>query len=126
MPWGISFVSPACSVIDSLKGIPLHPTQLYEAFGEACAFLFMATWLLPRIRCAKYQYGTAFIGYFLYYAILRFVIEVFRGDDRGLLLSSALSPAQWTSLFAAVIAGVVLLKKGVRERDAARRSLFSD
>ncbi|MDE2143651.1 MAG: prolipoprotein diacylglyceryl transferase [Elusimicrobia bacterium] len=126
MPWGIVFTDPACSVMDSLKGIPLHPTQLYEAFGEALAAAFLIYVVLPGIRAGKYRYGTAFYGYLLYYSFLRFLGECFRGDDRGVFLSPILSPSQWTSVFSAIVVGVILWKRGVIERDPAGRSLFTD
>ena len=126
LPWGIIFTDRACSVMDSLKGLPLHPTQLYEAFGEAAAAVFLILVVLPGIRAGKYRYGTAFFGYLLYYSILRFVGECFRGDDRGVFLSPVLSPSQWTSVFSAIVVAAVLWKRGITEKDAGRRSLFLD
>lgn len=126
MPWGVVFTDAASSVADNLKGIPLHPTQLYEAFGEAVAAVVLIGVVLPRIRAGKYRYGTAFFGYLLYYSILRFVGECYRGDDRGVFLSSLLSPSQWTSLFSAVAVAAVLWKRGVIETDPQGRSLFTD
>jgi len=126
LPWGVSFTSPACSVAPELRGVPLHPTQLYEAAGEALAAWLLIGWLLPRIRAGKFRYGTAFFGYLLYYSVMRFLIEFLRGDDRGAFLWPILSPSQWTSLFAVLVVGVVLWKRGVRERDLAHRSLFTD
>lgn len=126
MPWGIIFTDPACSVMDRLKGVPLHPTQLYEAFGEALAAFLLIRVVLPGTRAGKYRYGTAFFGYLLYYSFLRFLGECFRGDDRGVFLSPILSPSQWTSVFSAVVVGIVLWKRGVTERDPESRSMFTD
>jgi phosphatidylglycerol:prolipoprotein diacylglycerol transferase len=126
LPWGVSFTSPACSVSPELRGVPLHPTQLYEAAGEALAAWLLIGWLLPAIRAGKYRYGTAFFGYLLYYSIMRFSIEFLRGDDRGTFLWPILSPSQWASLFSGVVVAAVLWRRGVAERDFARRSLFTD
>ncbi len=126
LPWGVSFSSPACSVAPELRGIPLHPTQLYEAAGEALAAWLLIGWLIPQIRAGKYRYGTAFFGYLLYYSVMRFLIEFLRGDDRGTFLWPILSPSQWTSLFSGLIVAAVLWKRGVLERDRAHRSLFTD
>lgn len=126
LPWGISFTSPACSVAPDLRGVPLHPTQLYEAAGEALAAWLLIGWLIPRVREGKYRYGTAFFGYLLYYSIMRFFIEFLRGDDRGTFLWSVFSPSQWTSLVSGIVVAVVLWKRGVIERDRAHRSLFTD
>jgi len=126
LPWGVIFTDPASSVMDELKGLPLHPTQLYEAFGEVVAAAFLIYHVLPAIRAGKYRYGTAFFGYLLYYSFLRFAGECFRGDDRGVFISAIMSPSQWTSLISAVVVGIVLWRRGVIERDAASRSLFTD
>lgn len=84
--WGAAF--PAGSVaFDELASLgalprgasttpPLHPTQLYEAAGEAliCAVLLA---LRPRLRARR---GALFLTYLVLYATLRFVVELFRGD----------------------------------------------
>lgn len=55
---------------------PLHPTQLYEAAGELA--IFAALWLLrPKLRRRP---GTLLLVYLGLYALLRFVVEIFRGD----------------------------------------------
>lgn len=126
LPWGSVFMSPASSVPPHLLGVLLHPTQLYEAFGEAVAAAALIRWILPGIRAGKYRYGTAFIGYILYYSILRFVIEFLRGDDRGVFLSSALSPSQWVSLAAGLMAAWALKTRGIAEHHPAKRSIYAD
>lgn len=126
LPWGSAFMDPASSVPRHLLGVLLHPTQLYEAFGEAVAAAVLIGWVLPGIRAGKFRYGTAFIGYFLYYSIMRFLIEFLRGDDRGVFLSPALSPSQWICLAAGLVAAWALKTRGVRETDPAGRSIYSD
>lgn len=112
--WGVRFTDPASSVDPSLLGVPLHPTQLIEAGFEACAAAALILWILPAIARGRLRRGTAFIGYTLYYAVMRFAVETLRGDDRGVLLSTALSPSQWISLAAAAVAGYALWTRGVR------------
>lgn len=124
LPWGVVFRSPASSVDPALLGVPLHPTQLLEAGFEAAAAAFLIGWLLPAIAKGRYKRGTAFIGYVLYYSIMRFSIEFLRGDDRGLLFSSALSPSQWISLAAMVPSAYFLWSRGVRERSRKPSSLY--
>jgi phosphatidylglycerol---prolipoprotein diacylglyceryl transferase len=59
----------------------LHPTQLYEAAGELLIFLALQ-WLWRRRRTP----GTVALAYAFGYGLLRFVVEIFRGDDlRGFL-----------------------------------------
>jgi phosphatidylglycerol---prolipoprotein diacylglyceryl transferase len=62
----------------------LHPTQLYEAIGELLIFTSLLV-LRPRVRR---QPGTLLVAYLGLYALLRFVVEIFRGDViRGLVFS---------------------------------------
>ena len=62
----------------------LHPTQLYEAIGEVLIF---AALLVMRPRAHR-RPGTLLVMYLGLYALLRFVVEMFRGDVvRGLVLS---------------------------------------
>src|SRR5262245_20249758 len=64
----------------------LQPTQLYEAFGELLIFATLLV-LRPRVRQRP---GTLLVTYLGLYALLRFVVEVFRGDVvRGLLVPLA-------------------------------------
>jgi phosphatidylglycerol---prolipoprotein diacylglyceryl transferase len=55
---------------------PLHPTQLYEAAGEALIFALLLH-LRPRLRRRP---GTLLLCYLGLYALLRFAVEIFRGD----------------------------------------------
>ncbi len=126
MPWGIAFTLPACDVEEELLGIPLHPTQLYEAAGELAIGLFLVLHVLPNIRRGRYRTGTATFGYLALYALLRLLVEFFRGDDRGTLLGPILSPSQWASLAALGWAGGMLWRRGIRERDPQGRSIFMD
>ncbi len=126
LPWGSVFMDPASSVPKHLLGVLLYPTQLYEAFGEAVAATVLIGWILPGIRAGRFRYGTAFLGYILYYSILRFLIECMRGDDRGVFLWSALSPSQWVSLAAGLGAGWAIKVRGVVEANPKTRTIFAD
>jgi phosphatidylglycerol---prolipoprotein diacylglyceryl transferase len=55
---------------------PLHPVQLYEAAGELALFALLC-FLRPRLRR---QPGALLLCYLGLYALLRFVVEIFRGD----------------------------------------------
>ena len=59
--------------------MPLHPTQLYEAGAEVLILVF----LLATERQGPAVPGRTFWLYMLLYAISRFIIEFFRGDERG-------------------------------------------
>lgn len=126
LPWGTAYLDPATSAPKELLGVLLHPTQLYEAFGSAVAAAVLIGWVLPRIREGKLRYGTAFLGYILYYSILRFLLEFLRGDDRGVFLWSFLSPSQWVSLAAGLAAAWALRVRGVIERHPDTRTIYAD
>jgi phosphatidylglycerol:prolipoprotein diacylglycerol transferase len=71
-------------------GVPLVPTQLLESGGE---FLIFGMLLLVR-RFRKFD-GQVFWFYPLFYAILRFSIEFYRGDVvRGLYFGGIISTSQ--------------------------------
>ena len=75
---------------------PVIPTQLIES-----AFLFLLTGiLLMLVLVFKFKY--TFIVYLGSYSIFRFIIEFFRGDDRGNFLG-IFSPSQVWSMFIWVI-----------------------
>jgi phosphatidylglycerol---prolipoprotein diacylglyceryl transferase len=82
MPWGITFTNQyAYDNVGVPLNIPLHPTQIYEALGSLCLFLFLMR-RLPRKRF-KGQTLLEFLGL---YSLMRFVVEFYRGDDRGYVL----------------------------------------
>ena len=89
-------------------GVPLFPTQLAEAGGE---FLIFAALLLVR-RYKKFN-GQIFWLYPLLYAILRSVIETFRGDAaRGLYFGGAVSTSQLISAIMFAVSLFMLWKLG--------------
>lgn len=76
-------------------GIAVYPSQLFEAFALLLIFI---TTLLAK----KHQFNI----YLALYAVARFIIEFFRGDDRGNLFIW-LSPAQLISIL--IIAYLIVL-----------------
>ncbi len=90
---GVVFTHPDTLVPPSLRGIPLHPTQIYMSIKAA--IIFGA--LLYITRHKKFD-GQVAGWSFILYAILRSIVEFFRGDlDRGFI--GPLSTAQFTSIF---------------------------
>lgn len=87
-------------------GVPLFPTQLMEATGNLV--IFCALLLLRRSK--KFD-GQLFWLYALFYAVLRFIIEIFRGDTiRGLYFGNAISTSQIIAIGMAVLSGAMLWK----------------
>lgn len=81
-------------------GVPLYPTQLFEAAGE---FLIFTILLLYRGR--KTFEGGVVLLYFIMYAVLRSIVETLRGDQvRGFIIEPWLSRAQGISLLMVLVA----------------------
>ncbi len=102
LPWGIRFSNPESLVDPALFGVPLHPTQLYESAADA-AVAALAYQVLKRVEAKRLWPGAAFAVYFGAYSCARFVLESFRGDDRGAGVLG-LSPSRALAL--AVLASV--------------------
>ena len=79
-------------------GVPLHPTQLYEAGAE----LLILVVLLVTERRGRPFAGRTFWLYMLLYAISRFIIEFYRGDPRGTV--GIFSTSQFISIVLAPLA----------------------
>src|SRR5919201_2930727 len=74
-PWGITFTDPfAAANVGTPLGIPLHPTQLYEAGAE---LLILIVLLATEKRGRPYP-GRTFWLYMILYAISRYIIEFYR------------------------------------------------
>lgn len=108
------FLSGCCYGIETHTALdvyfPIHdhyylPTQLFEM-----AFLFVLAAVLSLLVFKKITRYT-FIVYMLSYGMFRFVIEFFRGDERGQLIG--LSPSQYWCII--LVVGTIplyfLLKK---------------
>lgn len=90
-PWGVTFADPRSMVRQEWLGTPLHPTQLYEAAGNAC--IAAALYVLLR-RTEGGRPGLVAAAYFAAYGVERFFLEYFRGDTvplvRGLTAGQGL------------------------------------
>ncbi len=81
------------------------PTQLFECIGVAILILLFV-FVIKKER---------FMWYMTLYPALRFVLEFFRGDDRGSFFG-ILSPAQFTSVILILIPTVYFIKNNVKKR----------
>lgn len=100
--YGAGFFSP-----DRLTTAPLHPVQLYEAFGELAIFLVLVVLVRPRKRF----HGQVLATWLVVYSLLRGVLELFRGD-LARQTWAGLNSGQWTSV--AILAAGLLLWFGAR------------
>ena len=104
VPWAITFTSPlAAANVGTPLGIPLHPTQIYEAGAE----LLILAFLLATERRGRPFAGRTFWAYMLLYAISRFIVEIYRGDPRGQILG--VSTSQFISLVLGPLSLVMLV-----------------
>lgn len=101
LPWGIIFTNPECLAPLNVK---LHPTQLYESAGE-----FINFFILILLQKRKSYNGFVFLSYILLYSVLRFIVEMFRGDfERGFIISG-ISVSQGISIIMFIIAVMGML-----------------
>ena len=105
LPWGITFTNPlAATNVGTPLGIPLHPTQLYEAGAE----LLILGLLLATEKRGRSFPGRTFWGYMFLYAVSRYIIEIYRGDPRGTVMGM-FSTSQFISLILAPLSLVMLV-----------------
>jgi phosphatidylglycerol:prolipoprotein diacylglycerol transferase len=115
-PWSVIFHSEdAHALVGVPLGVPLHPSQLYESFG-AFVILFV---LLAVLRNRKFE-GQVLGVYLLAYAVLRFVLEFFRGDTaRGTVFGGALSTSQFIAILVVFLTLAALPVIAKRKPEAA-------
>lgn len=101
LPWGITFADPLSL---APLNIPLHPTQIYLSLNALLIFGILV-WLRKR----KTFDGQLIWTYGILYSIGRFIIEYFRGDDRGYVLENILSTSQFIGIFTLALSVFMLL-----------------
>ena len=105
LPWGITFTNPlAAANVGTPLGIPLHPTQIYEAGAELLILLV----LLATEKRGRPFPGRTFWAYMFLYAVSRYIIENYRGDPRGTVFG-IFSTSQFISLVLAPLALAMLV-----------------
>ena len=107
--FGVVFLDARSRVPRSLLGVPLHPSQVYEAVGASLIFLLLRRTALPRGRGPAP--GTAFLLFVALYASLRFATDFVRGSDPGLIRLGGLSTAQLMALLSLVAAVAVWARR---------------
>jgi phosphatidylglycerol:prolipoprotein diacylglycerol transferase len=113
--WAITFTDPAANLnVGTPLNVPLHPTQVYESLAGLGIFLA----LLALERRGRGFPGRTFWMFVLLYSVSRFVIEFYRGDDRGFVFN-AVSTSQAISLVLVPLSLIMLWYLGRPERPAA-------
>jgi phosphatidylglycerol:prolipoprotein diacylglycerol transferase len=91
-------------ITSAQAALPVHPTQLYEAF--ACFVIFVLLYYVVRPR--RRAFGDVFAAMLILYGIGRSLVEIWRDDDRGVFFGNLVSTSQLISI-PLVVGGVVLL-----------------
>ena len=109
LPWGVTFHDPRAAQLTGVDlDIRLHPTQLYHAAADL--FTLLVTMRLMRRR--RFD-GQVFWTWLLLYALLRAIVEIWRGDTaRGVFLDGRLSTSQLISIPVIVVSAVMLWRLG--------------
>ncbi|SPD73739.1 Prolipoprotein diacylglyceryl transferase [uncultured Desulfobacterium sp.] len=110
MPWGITFTDPhslACPL-----NVPLHPTQIYTSLSGIIIFITIMLLYVKR----QFE-GQVFLWFLILHSTARLVIEQFRGDDRGVLLSSGMSMTQFVAILILISAAGILIIAKARKKD---------
>ncbi len=85
-------------IFPTSNNLTVHPTQLYEA-----TLLILLAIVLLYIKKRQQFNGQLFLVYIGMYAILRVILEFFRGDRRGFIIENALSHSQFIALLILLI-----------------------
>lgn len=109
-PWGITFSSTLAAANSGTPlGVALHPSQIYESI----AVLLILGVLLAGERRWRAFPGRTFWTYVLLYAVARIVLELFRGDPRGMVFDT-LPTSQFVSALLVPASIVMLVRLGRR------------
>ena len=106
VPWAVIVDDPLASTI--YRGIPIHPTQLYQSLGNLAIFALLLT-----VRNHPRYQGKMGWLFFVLYGSVRFFVEFYRGDFRtmigllslnqavclGFILVGLLGWRGWTQMF---------------------------
>ena len=96
LPWGVTFTHPQSL---ALKGVPLHPTQLYHS--SACFIIFFILIYFRKHLRFTGQLSCLYLGL---HSLSRVIIEFFRGDPRVWLWGQTITLTQTISVLLFLLA----------------------
>lgn len=106
LPWAVHLQSDL--VDPALRGLPLHPTQLYESIS----LFLLAGALTYCVKKRRFHAGGVALLYVMAYSVIRSVIEIFRGDSiRGFVLGNWLSTSQAIAIVLFLGAGFLFWRR---------------
>ncbi len=106
LPWAVAFPKGAPPTF-----VPVHPTQLYEAFALVPIFFLLVRWRrrgMPDIRVVG--------GYLLLVGVLRFLIEFIRVNVRVAL---GMTVAQYAALTISILGAILIVRSRGRQASTA-------
>jgi len=106
VPWAVIFPTSAAWGTPLELIAPRHPSQLYQAALEGALLLAIMQWRFWRTDVARTHPGRITGEFWLIYAVLRFIVEIFREPDAGLILG--LNRGAFYSLFL-IIGGLIFI-----------------
>lgn len=95
LPWGFKYVNPHAFLPADLRGIPTHPTPVYEQLW-LLAVLGVLLYLVPRLKTP----GMAILAYLGLYSAGRFFLSYFRVNN---VLALGLREAQIVALVVIIL-----------------------
>jgi phosphatidylglycerol:prolipoprotein diacylglycerol transferase len=109
LPWAVTFTNTSATTGVPLN-IPLHPTQLYEAFAEFAICLF-----LLRQYKRPHRDGQTIGLYLLLYGLVRFGVEFLREHDSLNPFGGPFTLEQWLALLLAMVGTWLVFRGGTVE-----------
>jgi phosphatidylglycerol:prolipoprotein diacylglycerol transferase len=111
LPWAMIF--PA-----DTSGLPRHPSQLYEAFGEGLLLFLILQYLYHKTDLPKKHPGVIAGLFFIGYGFARITVEFFREPDSHIGLFAGISRGQMLSVPMFMLAAW-LIHKGINHKKSA-------
>jgi phosphatidylglycerol---prolipoprotein diacylglyceryl transferase len=85
------------------RGVPLYPTQLFDALNALIVF-----GILLLLRKYKKFDGQIFLNYLILYSVGRIIVEMFRGDSiRGFVVHNLISTSQLVAALIIAASGAI-------------------
>jgi phosphatidylglycerol:prolipoprotein diacylglycerol transferase len=120
VPWAVAFPR-GCPAYDhhvevglvpgsASHSLPVHPTQLYNLFGQLAVFLILL-WMYRRFRAGgtDRHVGLVLFTFPLLYGMVRFTTEIFRGDSGRPILDLTVSQVVSLLMIAVALVGYAIL-----------------
>lgn len=105
LPWAVVFRENSL-VEPRYHGVPLHPVQVYESLSMMLVFI-----ILLKIHGHRPRQGETTGAYFLLYGVIRFLLEIVRGDEiRKFLWQGGPSTSQAISVIMVLVGTALLLR----------------